>query len=98
MWYERLQASRLIEAIEGKYQRVREDIEKGALVSACHSLEQLKQDAEALYERHLNVIRQQLHFVEPLFKRLEEELAKLSAEWTAFREEQRHRQEGRHPR
>jgi hypothetical protein len=77
MSYDEWHAAQLIEGIRAEYQLVRESLEIGCVGSALSSLERLQEQAEALYESHLSLVRQQLLVLEPLLRRLDQTLAHL---------------------
>lgn len=77
MSYDEWHAAQLIEGVRAEYQLVRESLEIGGIGPALVSLDRLQEQAEALYESHLGLVRQQLRVLEPLLRRLDETLARL---------------------
>lgn len=79
MSYDEWRAAQLIDGMRMEYQRTRDSLKIGSILPALSSLEQLQEQAEALYERHLTLIRQQLLVLEPLLQRLNQALLRMSA-------------------
>lgn len=79
MSFDEWRASQLIDAMRAEYQRTRDNLKLGSVLPALGSLERLQEQAEALYESHLSLIRQQLLVLEPLLQRLNQTLLRMSA-------------------